>query len=499
VPFLAGAWWVAIVGAAIVAQAQLVDAGVSAGSVLTSSLGPAIAGRTLPLGVVAAGIVLVWRRPGRMRNGALVIVVGASAGMLGVAAASHAADPSRSALAMAAQWLHLLAVGVWLGGLAALLVALAAAPGEARGRWARRFSGIALGGLGVVALTGVVRAADEVGSLDALLQTDYGRLVLAKAALLLLLAALGMVQRRRGIPMAASGARTLRRVGSLEVAVAVVAMLLAATLVNLVPPVSAGAVETGGQAEPWTGPRAAAGQDATGSMHATLRLSPGTAGFDTFLLDVADAAGAPVSDASVELWFVPATRPTQPPAVLRLDTAGEGRYLGRGTQLSTEGTWQVTAQVAREGSTAEVPLIVRTAIPVQRIDVVHTPGLPDISSVHLVGGGTLQVYVDPGRAGDNEVHATFFDTSGGELPVTQAWIAVMPSVAAPGSTSGSTSGPSGGPVAPPPPVELSARVLEPGHLVASTRLPAGDAWIVVSAEAPDGASLSAQVPVSVVP
>ncbi len=45
------------------------------------------------------------------------------------------------------------------------------------------------------------------------------------------------------------------------------------------------------------------------------------------------------------------------------------------------------------------------------------PGLPTIYTVHLSAGRTVEIYADPGTAGPNEIHATFFDASGSELPV----------------------------------------------------------------------------------
>jgi nitrogen fixation protein FixH len=47
----------------------------------------------------------------------------------------------------------------------------------------------------------------------------------------------------------------------------------------------------------------------------------------------------------------------------------------------------------------------------------EVPGQPTLYTITLSGGDTLQAYVDPGRAGVNQVHFTFFDSGGDELPV----------------------------------------------------------------------------------
>ena len=97
--------------------------------------------------------------------------------------------------------------------------------------------------------------------------------------------------------------------------------------------------------------------------------------------------------------------------------------------------------------------------------------------------GRLQIYVDPGTAGQNEVHSTFFDPAGNELPVTKADISLDQS-----------------PVASPGPVTtLDARMLEPGHFVADTTLAAGAVRVLVTGAAPDGGYLAAEVTVTIGP
>ena len=62
------------------------------------------------------------------------------------------------------QWTHFAAVGVWLGGLAALLLAVRGAESAAKAAAVGRFSRIAAAGLAVVAVTGLLRALDELNS-----------------------------------------------------------------------------------------------------------------------------------------------------------------------------------------------------------------------------------------------------------------------------------------------------------------------------------------------
>jgi hypothetical protein len=111
------------------------------------------------------------------------------------------------------------------------------------------------------------------------------------------------------------------------------------------------------------------------------------------------------------------------------------------------------------------------------IDVNAVAGLPTIYTVHLSAGRTLQVYLDPGTPGANEVHATFFDATGTELAVPSATLAM--------GVSGET------------PAGLAIRRLEAGHFVADTTLVAGTYRVSISGVAPGGDELAAELDIPV--
>ena len=93
---------------------------------------------------------------------------------------------SRPGLAMPVDVVHLLAVAAWLGGLAALLVALYRAPVD---RAARPYgaSPRAFGSVVVLVATGLYQSWRQVGSWSALTGTPYGQLLLVKVALVVVL------------------------------------------------------------------------------------------------------------------------------------------------------------------------------------------------------------------------------------------------------------------------------------------------------------------------
>jgi putative copper resistance protein D len=140
---------------------------------------------------------------------------------------------------------HLLATGIWVGGLPALaaLLRTAAREGTDEGRSyaaraARRFSQVALASVLVLAATGVANALTHIGSIAGLVGTPYGHMLLLKLALLVPILALAAVARRRLLPALGTDVRTLgrmalrrlRRVALAEAGLAATILLVVATM-----------------------------------------------------------------------------------------------------------------------------------------------------------------------------------------------------------------------------------------------------------------------------
>ncbi|MEV5678590.1 copper resistance protein CopC [Streptomyces sp. NPDC052179] len=119
-----------------------------------------------------------------------------AAGIAGTWALSeHASTGIQAGLAMPMDVLHLLAVATWLGGLAALLVALYRTP-DIGSVAVRRFSRVAFGSVLVLTATGIYQSWRQVGSWSALTGTRYGQLLLIKVGLLAVLIGLAWISRR---------------------------------------------------------------------------------------------------------------------------------------------------------------------------------------------------------------------------------------------------------------------------------------------------------------
>jgi putative copper export protein/mono/diheme cytochrome c family protein len=203
--------------------------------------------------LVAAFVALIPRATSRgdwlAVRGEVVLLGALALGLVTAAGHASAVAPDATA-AIAFDAVHLLATGVWIGGLLPLAALLSAASRE-RGAdarpfavlAARRFSRVAFSCLAVLVVSGVVNAAIQVGGVPALLGTTYGRLLLVKLALAVLIVLLGWLNRVRWLPRLSGDAvtigrgamRSLGRFVVVEAAVAT-ALLGVVAVMSLTPP-----------------------------------------------------------------------------------------------------------------------------------------------------------------------------------------------------------------------------------------------------------------------
>ncbi len=472
--YLWTAWGISIGGVVALGVAQAADAGVGIGRVLETALGRALWWRALP--ILTAGVAIgVGRLPRPHRRRIALAVIGAAAvgAMLAHVLAGHAGASAgvwRWAN-ITIQWAHFTAVGAWTGGLAALLMALRGAPDPRKAVAARRFSTGAGVAIVAVAATGVLRAVDEVGRWEALLTTDFGRLVLVKAGLLVVLAALGAVNRYLSVPAASRSLGGLRRVGGMELAVAGVVLAVVGELTGFAPP------SLLQQASRPVSALVVSGADYATSVRLRLEVTPGLPGPNRFVARVVDYDTArPVAAERVTLRFTSLDRPDIGPSTLVLSRAGDGIYEGQGTNLSLDGRWAVSVVVERGITSVEVPVTITARNRPETIRTITAPGQPTLYSIDLPGNRLLDTYLDPGRPGFNEFHATFIDARGSELSIPR--LATM-LAARPGQT----------------PQAIPVRRFGPGHFIGDAQLGPGDWRLDVIATTGDGEVLQAYLEV----
>ena len=139
--------------------------------------------------------------------------------------AGHALDPHRlRGLVALADFVHVLAAAVWIGGL--VLLVLVRSP-----RAGRRFRAVAAGSVAVLGAAAIPRALAAFPSLSSVVDTSYGRAVLVKTGLLVVVLVLGWSNRQR-----------LARVGFLGELVVLAGIVgTVAVLTDLRPPARSGA------------------------------------------------------------------------------------------------------------------------------------------------------------------------------------------------------------------------------------------------------------------
>ncbi|MEV0115142.1 copper resistance protein CopC [Streptomyces sp. NPDC050844] len=175
------------------------------GDVLQTKTGAALVSRLLLLAAAALFIAVLFGAyekrtdPKERKDLAFGLGIGGTVVAIGLGAtwamAEHASTGIQAGIAMPVDVVHLLAVAAWLGGLAALVVALYFAPSVDSGA-VRRFSRVAFCSVVALAATGLYQSWRQVGSWSALTGTSYGQLLLVKIGLVVVLVGIAWISRR---------------------------------------------------------------------------------------------------------------------------------------------------------------------------------------------------------------------------------------------------------------------------------------------------------------
>ena len=282
-----------------------------------------------------------------------------SAAMLVHVLAGHAMSPVSSApLNVAVQWVHLTAIGVWVGGLFWLLLGPRGRDHVERVAAVGRFANVATITLVVVLATGLARALSEAGSAGALLDTGYGITLLVKTGLVVGLVALGALNHFFWVPEVRRddkrGPRRFALTSRGELAVAIGVLAATAVLTGLAPGVST--VASGSPASP-PGSNAA-GEDYATTVRVLLTVTPGRAGVNDYVARVEDYdSGDPAAGVNaVQLECSLPARPSLGGVKIALSRDPEGSWSGRGLEFSVAGSWQVDVLVVRAAGGVTVPL-----------------------------------------------------------------------------------------------------------------------------------------------
>lgn len=261
----------------------------------------------------------------------------------------HATELSPTAISLAANAIHATAAALWLGGLVGLVMVLSLRAPETVGSTAGiigRFSLMAFWSviaLTIAGLTLTITGSDA--SLNSILTTTWGQLILAKIGLTLIVVLIAAWNRRKLVPSLTSPTEntselavrwaTLLRTIRAEAVLLVAVIALTAIVVN-VPPARTAVVATTERVD--TTQRVD-----TGTVQ--LSVDPATVGPNTVAVRYTDETGQPVNVAnSMSIEFSQPSAGLEP--ITRQVPASEpGVFVIQGNELSIPGTWTITIAV----------------------------------------------------------------------------------------------------------------------------------------------------------
>ena len=352
----------AVVGAlaalvALPVQAAL-GTGQGPGSLFDEGVFAEVAKDGVGLGVLLA-IVGVVVACGALRRSPPLAVVGAAVAAGSFATNGHTRAGPHVAVATVADLSHLWVVAVWGGGLVLLWRTLHARRGDGGRsdtvRLVGRFSTLATVMVLLVGVTGGVLAWEEVGTLDALTSTGYGRLLLAKVALVGWVAVLGLYNHFRLVPALSRGKATaalsqLWTTIRLEVLVLAVVVAITSVLVVVTPgrtEADRGVVER------------IVELGEAGSVQ--LTVAPAQAGFNQIHLYLFDPDGRPAEIAESVTLVMSLPAADLGPITREAVRAGPAHFQLDSDDLAVAGSWtiEVRARVDRfseEAGATEVPI-----------------------------------------------------------------------------------------------------------------------------------------------
>jgi len=191
---------------------------------------------TVGFSVVAAVLMLAWifeRPAGRWLAFGLAVAL-----VSGLSLSGHqGTEWNANVLSELADWAHLVAAGIWVGGVATLALLVWPLAPELRRTAFVGFSKLAVALVGVLVVAGLYLALLRLPELSDLWATGYGRLLLLKSSIVAVALVWGGIHHAFVRPrLEAGGQPRVRASLAGETAVAIGALLAAAMLTNAPPP-----------------------------------------------------------------------------------------------------------------------------------------------------------------------------------------------------------------------------------------------------------------------
>ncbi|HEX3937908.1 MAG TPA: copper homeostasis membrane protein CopD [Xanthobacteraceae bacterium] len=304
----------------------------------------------------------------RTLRAATVILAAAYAG--GLAWTGHAigGQGTEGVLHPAADVLHLIAAAAWVGGLLPLALLLTMTRADATvlavARTAtRRFSNLGIASVAALIVSGLINSWYLVGSIPALTETDYGRLLLIKLVLFLVMVGIAAVNWSQLTPKLVQDAdlaaaqharRRLRRNAAIEAVIGTAIVIIVAVLGTL-PPAS----HIGQHTHAGAIPADATFQHIHGEDGmADVTIEPGRVGTARATIQLWDGDFAPLTAREVTLTL---TAPGSKPVTRTALQNSDGAWIVNGVALTAPGNWMVAVHATLPSGSRldlEAPIVV---------------------------------------------------------------------------------------------------------------------------------------------
>jgi len=343
--------------------------------------------RAAAIAALAVGLAVTRRLDAAPRWQRIALILLAALPLIPISLNSHAAAVGQGdAAAVVSDVAHMLAGGAWVGGLLGLLVALyllrRTAPDERRGALGaiiRRFSTLAIASVLVLVASGLYATWLQVGGLDALRETDHGRTLALKLALMLAMVCLGAINLLLLEPRLRAGRSSgleFRRTVAAEVLLGVGLLVLVGILTSLPPARGALASEGGRLSE----------RLEDGGRRVGLVITPGAVGANRYTVDVHGGGHADHGGVALLRFSSAALAGVRE---VELELAGDHRYEAAGSELSVVGDWDVEVILRQPGAAdwrAATRFQVGEQPPVVSVpgEAARFPGVPGALSVLAV-------------------------------------------------------------------------------------------------------------------
>jgi copper transport protein len=393
----------------------------------------------LTLVALAAADVFYLARRRVVRDAALgVLILAAAGGLLTYSLTSHGAADAGAFWAVTSDYIHLAASAAWLGALVMLLPVIA---------WARRelgapegflfianvfdrFSVVAGASVALILASGTFNGLAQIPNPSAMVDTTYGRVLVAKLALMMpllgiaalnawyfkprLVGTIDALYQEKASPTAERKEEADRRLGWLQrvlprtIGVEIVLLLAVFASVAVLTQTSTARGEVAQEeAQREAGPGFRDVKEADG-LQLEFGVTPNRVGINEYTLRVTRDDGAPVdniSEARLRISYIDPAAPADAPdaqAELMLQSRGNGVFVGQGSYFTQQGSWRTDLRLRRpDGDDVSRSYVVLVSPPQQR--AVEDESMFDlpftaftwnevVAAVLVIGGALIFVY-----------------------------------------------------------------------------------------------------------